>query len=135
MLDLINEARAQSRNCGGNFFPAAPPVGWDTRIESAALNHSIDMAQMRELTHIGSDGSDPGDRLLMEGYDWFTFGENILVGLDNGANVIDNWLNSPAHCAIIMNPVFEEAGVGAAGGIFQGSGAMYWTLDLATEND
>ncbi len=135
MLDLVNDARAQSRNCGGSFFPAAPPVDWDKRIESAALNHSLDMAQMRELTHIGTDGGDPGDRLLAEGYDWLTFGENILVGLNNGANVIDNWLNSPGHCDIIMNPAYEEVGVGAAEGIFQGNTTTYWTLDLATENN
>lgn len=135
MLELVNEARAQSRNCGGDFFPAAPPVNWDIRIENAAVKHSTDMAQMRDLTHIGSEGSDPGDRLLTEGYDWFTFGENILVGLDNGANVIDNWLNSQGHCSIIMNPIFEEVGVGAAEGVFQGNATTYWTLDLATENN
>ncbi len=135
MLALINEVRAQSRNCGNTFFPAAPPVGWDTRIESAAVGHSIDMAENRHLAHIGTDGSDPGDRLLMEDYDWVTFGENILVGLNNGADVIDNWVNSPGHCGILMNPDYEEAGVGAAEGVFQGDTATYWTLDLATEKN
>lgn len=135
MLSLINEGRAEGRNCGDTFFPAAPPVGWDTRIENAALNHSIDMAENQNFSHIGTDGSGPGDRLLMEGYDWSIFGETILVGLDKGANVIDNWLNSPDHCEILMNPDYEEVGVGAAVGIYQGNTATYWTLDLATEKN
>lgn len=135
MLALINEARASSRDCGGTFFPAAPPVNWDTRIEDAAEGHSIDMAENQNFDHIGTDGSDPGDRLLMEGYDWVTFGENILVGLDKGANVINNWLNSPGHCDIIMNADFEEVGVGVAEGKFQGNTASYWTLDMATEDN
>ena len=47
MLDLINEARAEARNCGDTFFPAAPPLNWDDRVEAAALGHSIDMAENR----------------------------------------------------------------------------------------
>jgi len=135
MLDLVNEARAQGRDCGNTFYPAAPSVSWDTRIEDAALGHSLDMAEQGKLVHIGSDGSDPGDRLLMEGYEWVTYGENILVGLDQGENVINNWINSPGHCAILMNPAYEDVGVGAAEGLFQGETEIYWTLDLGTENN
>lgn len=135
MLALINEARASSRDCSGTFFPAAPPVEWDKRIESAAQGHSSDMAENEEFGHIGTDGSDPGDRLLMEGYDWITFGENILVGFDDGADVIEGWVNSPGHCDIIMDPDYEEAGVGVAKGKFQGGMAHYWTLDMATEDN
>jgi uncharacterized protein YkwD len=135
MLDLVNEARAQGRDCGNTFYPAAPSVSWDTRIEDAALGHSLDMAEIGELVHIGSDGSDPGDRLLMEGYEWVTYGENILVGLDQGENVINNWINSPGHCTILMNPAYEDVGVGAAEGLFQGETEIYWTLDLGTENN
>jgi len=135
ILDLVNEARSQGRDCGNTFYSAAPPVNWDTRIENAALGHSLDMAEQGALNHIGSDGSDPGDRLLMEGYDWVTYGENILVGLDQGENVIDNWINSPGHCAILMNPAFEDVGVGAAEGLFRGETETYWTLDLGAESN
>lgn len=134
ILSLVNAARAQSRDCGDTFFPAAPPVNWDDRIESAALGHSQDMAQNENFSHTGTDGSNAGDRLLMEGYDWNRWGENILVGLDDAAEAIDAWIDSPGHCSIIMTPSYEEVGAGVAQGLFQGGTASYWTLVFATEN-
>ncbi len=134
MLDLVNSARAQSRNCGADFFPAAPPLVWDDRIENAAQVHSEDMALNQNFSHTGTDGSNAGDRLLMQGYNWRTWGENILVGLDDAADAIDAWLDSPGHCSIIMNPTLEEVGAGVAQGNFQDRTASYWTLVFASEN-
>lgn len=134
VLNLVNDARAQARNCGSEFFSVAPPVVWDERIEAAALVHSIDMAQNQNFSHTGTDGSDTGDRLLMQGYNWNTWGENILVGLDNAPDAIDAWIGSSGHCSIIMSPSLREVGAGVAQGIFQGNTASYWTLVFATEN-
>jgi len=133
ILGLVNDARAQSRNCGGTFFSAAPAVNWDERIESAALGHSQDMAQNENFSHTGTDGSNAGDRLLMEGYDWNTWGENILVGLDDATDAIEGWIDSPGHCSVIMNSSVEEVAAGVAQGRFEGGGASYWTLLFATE--
>jgi len=134
VLSLVNQIRAEGRNCGSEFFPAAPPVQWDTRIEAAALAHSQDMAVNQNFSHTGTDGSNAGDRLLMQGYNWSTWGENILVGLDNASDAIDTWVGSPGHCSIIMSPSLEEIGAGVSQGIFQGTTASYWTLLFATEN-
>lgn len=133
MLGLINKARAEARNCGDTFFPAAPPLNWDDRVATAALGHSTDMAETGFFGHVGSDGSDPGDRLMNEGYDTMRWGENIAVGYDSEAAVMDAWLNSPDHCANIMDPDYEDVGVGLNKGKFKGNTATYWTLDLAAE--
>lgn len=133
MLDLINSARAEARNCGDTFFPSAPPLNWDDRVAAAALGHSTDMAGTDFFGHEGSDGSDPGDRLMNEGYDTMLWGENIAVGYDREAAVMDAWLKSPDHCANIMDPSYEDVGVGSAKGNFKGNMASYWTLDLAAE--
>lgn len=133
MFDLINKARAEARNCGDTFFPAAPPLNWDDRVAAAALGHSTDMAGTKFFGHEGSDGSDTGDRLMNEGYDTMLWGENIAVGYDLEAVVMGAWLNSPGHCANIMDPSYEDAGVGVGKGKFKSKMATYWTLDLATE--
>ena len=135
MLELINNARAQSRNCGDTFFPAAPPLNWDNRVAAAALDHSTDMAENQFFGHNGSDGSDTGDRLMNEGYDAKLWGEDILVGLQKGSKVIQSFLKSPEHCELLMSPSFEDVGVGVAEGKFRGASTFYWTLDLATENN
>jgi len=134
VLSLVNAARAQARNCGSEFFPAAPAVNWDIRIEAAALNHSQDMAWNENFSHSGTDGSNAGDRLLIQGYNWSTWGENILVGLDDARDAVDAWIGSSGHCSIIMSPSYEEVGAGVAQGLFQGSAASYWTLVFATES-
>lgn len=133
MLGLINDARAQARNCGNTFYPAAPPLNWDDRVAAAALAHSTDMAENNFFGHIGSDGSDPGDRLMNEGYDAKLWGEDIAVGFDLEADVMNAWLNSPDHCANIMDPSYEDVGVGVDEGMFMGKMEKYWTADLATE--
>ena len=135
MLDVINQARSQSRNCGNEFFPAAPDVSWDERIEAAAQGHSDDMAANQNVSHTGSDGSDPGDRLLMENYDWFTWGENILFGINNGASAVDALLDSPSHCETIMTPGFLEVGAGSAPGSLGGFSSTFWTILFATETN
>lgn len=131
ILEIVNQARSQSRNCGNQFFAAAPDVIWDERIEAAAEMHSQDMAANGRLSHSGSDGSDAGDRLLMENYDWFTWGENILFGLNNAQDALDALLDSPSHCSLIMGPDFLEVGAGSA----QGSNSTYWTFLFATESN
>lgn len=133
MFDLINKARAKARNCGDTFFPAAPPLKWDDRVAAAALGHSTDMAGTNFFGHEGSDGSDTGDRLMNEGYDAMLWGENIAVGYNLEADVTSGWLKSPGHCVNIMDPSYEDFGVGVGKGTFKGKMATYWTLDLATE--
>jgi len=133
MLDLINNTRAQARNCGDTFFPAAPPLKWDDRIAEAALEHSTDMAKTNSFGHEGSDGSDPGDRIMNEGYDSKLWGEDIAVGYNSENSVMDAWLKSQDHCANIMEPSYEDFGVGVDRGKYKGKMEKYWTLDLATE--
>ena len=44
MLALINQARAQSRSCGGQLFNATGTIRWNNRLEAAAQKHSNDMS-------------------------------------------------------------------------------------------
>ena len=87
------------------------------------------------LSHTGSDGSNAGDRLLMEDYDWFTWGENILFGLSNGQDAVDALLDSASHCSLIMGPEFQQVGAGSANGRLQGASSTFWAIVFATENN
>lgn len=135
MLFLVNEARSEDRFCGEEFFPAAPPVTWDDRIEESALVHSIDMAENQYFDHIAPDGSNAGVRLMDAGYQPDAWGENILVGLEDISVVLENWIESPSHCDVIMHPNLEQLGVGMARGNYQGRSTLYWTMVMATESE
>lgn len=81
----------------------------------------------------GSDGTSPGDRITREGYEWWTYGENIAVNYPTVSAVMQGWLESDGHCRNIMNPAFQEIGAAYAEGVYLGtSSALYWTFDLAT---
>ena len=93
------------------------------------------MAENQFFDHEGSDGSDTGDRLMNEGYDPSAWGETILVGIEDEAAVVEAFFDSQDHCMILMDPSYEDVGVGAAEGVFQGSTTLYWTIDVATESN
>jgi uncharacterized protein YkwD len=127
ILVLVNAARAQRRTCGNVAFGPAPPVIWNPQLGAAALAHSADMAQKRYFNHQQPDGSLPADRATAAGYRWMRIGENIASGQSTAEEAVASWLDSPGHCANIMNPAFTE--MGAAYAINQASRnrTAYWT--------
>ncbi len=105
------------------------PVSYDARLGRAAQAHANDMLAMQRMTHTGSDGSNAGQRIAREGYDWITWGENVARGYRDEASVLNGWVNSPGHQANNINPNFEDFALAKAG---TGSN-QFWALVFATE--
>ncbi len=114
VLDLVNEARAQPRNCGRRRFAAVPALTYSAMLTRAALTQAQDMAAHDFFEHEGSDGSTVGVRATRAGYTWRSVGENIAAGSTSADSVVRGWLESPGHCANIMSPSFTEMGVAFA---------------------
>jgi uncharacterized protein YkwD len=129
VLELVNAARDEPRQCGDRSFDATSPVVLSTALTSVALLHAQDMARQRIMDHRGSDGSQPGERLTRSGYRWRTVGENVAAGQPNASEVVESWLASPGHCSAIMEPRFEEMGVAFA--LVAGNPAIYWAQTFA----
>lgn len=106
----------------------AGPLTVDPLLTLAAQLHSEDQARMDRLTHTGSDGSDPGDRIARQGYVFRTWGENAAVGYRTAERVMDGWMNSPGHRRNLLNASYTEIGVGVA---FAADGTAYWTQVFA----
>jgi uncharacterized protein YkwD len=120
----VNEARAEGRACGGRgWFDAAPPLRTEPRLMGVAQAHSEDQRARGVMSHEGGDGSEPYERVSDAGYEWRAVGENVARGYPSAASVMAGWLGSAGHCANLMNPAFEELGVGLAG--------SYWTQVFA----
>ena len=128
-LAAVNAARAAPRKCGDEQFAAAPPLRLNHALDAAALSHSQYMAQLRWFKHQQKNGSVVGDRALRAGYRWRTIGENIASGQRTAQEAVEGWLDSPGHCANIMNAAFVEMGVGYA--VNPVRGTLYWTQVLA----
>ncbi|MBE0425149.1 MAG: CAP domain-containing protein [Nitrospirae bacterium] len=129
IIEPINKARTSGIMCGNEYYKAAPPVVWNEKLAQASLQHSLDMAENGFLSHKGSDGSDPGERLLMAGYRWSLYGEDVGQGYQAPEDAVRSWLKSKMHCKNIMNPEFKEAGAAYAR---SGNLRTYWTLVLGT---
>jgi uncharacterized protein YkwD len=131
-LDAVNQARSEGRMCGAVRYDAAPPVEWNDTLAMAAYLHSFDMATHQFFSHVGSDGSSPGDRIAREGYAWTSYGENIAVNYPTVSSVVLGWLGSDGHCRNLMDPDFRDIGAAYSEGPYLGSpSARYWTFDLA----
>ncbi|MEU6271971.1 sigma-70 family RNA polymerase sigma factor [Streptomyces populi] len=120
VVALVNKERAAA-GCG--------PVTEDPQLEDAAQAHSADMAARDFFEHTNPDGADPGERITAAGYRWSTYGENIAMGQQTPAAVMDSWMNSPGHRANILNCSFKNIGVG----VHKGSGGPWWTQDFGAK--
>ncbi len=114
VLALVNAARAEARRCGRERFEPAAPLGTTPELMAAAALQSLDMAARGSLGHDGSDGSSSGDRIARAGYAWRAAGENVASGQRSAEAVVAGWLESPGHCATLMDARFSETGIAYA---------------------
>ncbi|MFG3009695.1 CAP domain-containing protein [Streptomyces cinerochromogenes] len=117
ILQLVNAERAKAGCQALTINPA---------LTKAAQAHSEDMASHQNMSHTGSDGSNPGDRITAAGYTWSSYGENVAYGYSTAEQVMAGWMTSPGHRANILNCGFKEIGVGLA------QPGSYWTQDFGT---
>ena len=131
MLTLVNAARAEARRCGDKAFPAAAPLSWNTALARAALAHATDMARNDYFSHTGRDGSTPAQRVQRAGFRFRATGENIAAGNLDLQAAVAGWLQSPGHCATLMQDRFTEMGAAFAGDAKSRMG-IYWVQSFGT---
>ena len=115
--------------CGSTYYNAAAPVAWNGRLFDAAAGHAQDMATNNYFSHVSQDGRTFSQRITNAGYAWSTVAENIAAGQGTVAQVMDGWLQSPGHCANIMNGNYTEIGVACARNDAS-TYKQYWAMEL-----
>ncbi|MEV4448939.1 CAP domain-containing protein [Streptomyces mirabilis] len=117
VLTLVNSERGKV---------GCSPLTLNAKLSKAAQDHSADMASHQNMSHTGSDGSDPGQRITTAGYTWSAYGENVAFGYSTPEEVMAGWMSSPGHKRNILDCGFKEIGVGLA------QPGSYWTQDFGT---
>ncbi len=131
VLQLTNEARSQARRCGRKKFPATTPLQQVADLDHAALAHAREMAAHSYLGHQSRDGSMPDDRATRAGYVWSAVAENVAAGQPSAEEVVNTWLESPGHCANLMDPRYTDTGIAFAVDKASDKG-IYWAQLYAT---
>lgn len=104
------------------------PLRLDVRLLRAARGHSADMMNRQYFAH-GAVAA----RALAQRAPGPVYGEDLAWGTGVTAqSVVNNWLASPRHRAVLLRPGFRRIGIGIAFGTFVGhGGAAVVTADFA----
>ena len=73
------------------------PLAIDPQLTAAALAHARDLAKWDRISHYGSDGSNPWDRVRRSGYKAQLTAENVGTGQITLKEVIAGWKKSESH--------------------------------------
>ena len=117
-----------------NAFRAArnlPTLVVSDTLTSAAKWMSTDMGSRNYFAHTSLDGRSPTQRMADAGYPAFGTwtGEDLAAGFTTPSEVLNGWINSPGHYAVLVNAQYHAIGVGR--GFASGSTyGWYWTADF-----
>jgi uncharacterized protein YkwD len=116
--DLVFELTNKHRRAQG-----LAPLSQDAELRNVARAYSNDMLVRRFFEHTTPDGVSFHERISSNYHHWVrSIGENIWSAwgyktsnaLSLAKEIVDDWLSSPGHRAILLDPDFTHLGVGVS---------------------
>jgi uncharacterized protein YkwD len=105
------------------------PVRQSAQLTLAAQRHAEDMVTRAFFAHVSPGGTTLAQRVRATGYvtsrPTWELGEAIAWAqdpLDTADQLVQAWLNSPPHRAILLDRDYRDVGIGVAPGLTDGSG-------------
>lgn len=120
--DLINAYRKEK---------GLKPLKLNSELSNAAKAHSKDLAKWDRISHYGSDGSNPWDRVKRAGYNARLAAENVGTGQVTIEEVFKGWQESPGHNKNLLLPDAEHMGIALVQEP-KSEFKTFWTLVLGT---
>lgn len=120
LLELTNNVRAEK---------GLKPLIMNKDLTDVARTQAKDMARHHHLSHTVK-GKHLGFRIKKSGYNYRVVGENIAMSKGTFKHVIGMWMKSPPHRKNILNPHYNELGVGI---IKAKDGAQYFAQIFGTQ--
>jgi uncharacterized protein YkwD len=87
------------------------PLKLQPALTEAARAHSQDLAKWDRISHFGSDGSNPWDRVKRTGYSAKLAAENVGTGQASFEEVMKGWRASPGHNKNLLLAEAEHMGI------------------------
>lgn len=86
-------------------------VTLNSTLTKIAKTHSSDLAKHDRISHYGSDGSNPWDRVERSGYNPQLAAENVGTGQLSIKEVMQGWKESPGHNKNLLLPDAKHIGI------------------------
>lgn len=100
--DVINAYRKQN---------GLKPLSLNTELTAAAKAHARNLAKWDRISHYGSDGSNPWDRVKRAGYNAKVAAENVGTGQVTFEEVFKGWQESPGHNRNLLMGDVDNMGI------------------------
>lgn len=97
------------------------PLTENKTLDSAALAKGNDMLAKGYWAHFAPDGTSPWSFFLSFGYKYRYAGENLARDFGDAASAVNAWMNSPSHRENILNPNYQDIGIGVVEGSLNGA--------------
>ena len=102
------------------------PLAWNDTLHACARAHSEEQCR---YGYMGHESPDPSRRTLVQrmhlaGYQGQMYGEVVAWGYDDAQSVVEGWMNSREHRAILVDDEMTEAAFSRVG--------QYWTGNFGT---
>ncbi len=115
---LINKERS---------YYGLPPLKSDPDLNHAAKMKSRDMLNRNYFEHYAL-GLTPWDFINNAGYKYLYAGENLAMDFATSEGMFKAWMNSDLHRDNILNPNFEDMGIGVIKGAYTENGTQHETV-------
>lgn len=115
IVALINQARSEN---------GLAPLSLNSTLTYMAMYRSYEQAQVLNASHTRPDGTTAFTIYSYYGYSCTYKGEVLGQYQESPEEMVNDWLNSPAHREALLSPNFTQIGVGIAEGSNTG---LFWT--------
>lgn len=93
------------------------PLTINQNLDSAAASKTTDMINRDYFEHYAF-GLTPWDFMRKANYNYLYAGENLAMNFQTSEGMVNAWMNSPLHRANILNPDYNEMGIGIVKGAY-----------------
>ncbi|WP_305064325.1 CAP domain-containing protein [Methanococcoides sp.] len=126
MLDLINQEREEN---------GLDPFRFNSLLNDVASEHSQEMIDKDYFSHNSYDGTSFSTRIRSSGYESYSYAENIAFRVPPSVTIAhEGLMNSAGHRANILNPSYNEIGIGIWVGEFVYDDRTYSNAATYTQN-
>jgi len=103
------------------------PLVEDSRLDKAADNKSTDMIKRDYFEHY-SFGLTPWIFISEQDYNYLYAGENLAMDFQTSEGMVRAWMSSPAHRKNILNPDYDDIGIGVVKGEYTDDKGTHETI-------